>query len=188
MIRFDSKHSWSIFNQNYYENAMANNCKQCLNTHYQPHCHPLPKSLWLCSSVFCGPPHQSRCIWLAAEAANPKSSKLRATGLCEGTSLVIVDFYLQRIGNAENVAIWWRHHALVNPYSVLKFGQWWHQSIIWTIVDMTSTNAWAFPWVILETLIQWNLSVTTTSMIKFITCDLFSNVFQWRLNVLIYAY
>ena len=25
--------------------------------------------------------------------------------------------------------------------------------------------------------IQWNLSVTTTSMIKFITCDLFSNVF-----------
>ena len=26
-------------------------------------------------------------------------------------------------------------------------------------------------------LVQWNLSVTTTSMIKFITCDLFSNVF-----------
>ena len=25
--------------------------------------------------------------------------------------------------------------------------------------------------------IQWNLSVTTTSMIKFITCDLFSNAF-----------
>ena len=26
-------------------------------------------------------------------------------------------------------------------------------------------------------LIQWNLSVTTTSIIKFITCDLFSSVF-----------
>ena len=26
-------------------------------------------------------------------------------------------------------------------------------------------------------LLQWNLSVTTTSEIKFITCDLFSNVF-----------
>ena len=25
--------------------------------------------------------------------------------------------------------------------------------------------------------IQWNLSVTTTSLITFITCDLFSNVF-----------
>ena len=26
-------------------------------------------------------------------------------------------------------------------------------------------------------LVQWNLSVTTTSIIKFIACDLFSNVF-----------
>ena len=32
-------------------------------------------------------------------------------------------------------------------------------------------------------MVQWNLSVTTTSIIKFITCDLFSNVFKyddWR--------
>ena len=44
---------------------MANNCKQCFNTHlYQPHCHPTTKSLWLCSSVYCGPPHPSRQkIW-----------------------------------------------------------------------------------------------------------------------------
>ena len=35
--------------------------------------------------------------------------------------------------------------------------------------------------------IQWNLSVTTTSIIKFITCDLFSNVFKWWLNVPTYA-
>ena len=33
---------------------------------------PTTKSLWLCSSVYCGPPHQSRRIWLAAEAANQK--------------------------------------------------------------------------------------------------------------------
>ena len=26
-------------------------------------------------------------------------------------------------------------------------------------------------------MVQWNLSVTTTSIIRFITCDLFSNVF-----------
>ena len=67
MIHFDSKQSLSIFNQNYYENAMANNCKQCFNAHYQPHCHPTTNSLWLCSSVHCGPPHQSRRIWLSAE-------------------------------------------------------------------------------------------------------------------------
>ena len=30
--------------------------------------------------------------------------------------------------------------------------------------------------------LQWNMSITTTSKIKFITCDLFSNVFWWRLN------
>ena len=35
--------------------------------------------------------------------------------------------------------------------------------------------------------LQWNLSVTTTSIIKSITCDLFSNVFQWRLKVPFYS-
>ena len=36
-------------------------------------------------------------------------------------------------------------------------------------------------------LLQCNLSVTTTSIMKFITCDLFSNVFWWRLKVPIYS-
>ena len=52
---------------------MANNYKQCFNTHYQPHCHPTTKSLWLCSSVYCGPPHQSRRIWLAAWTSDVES-------------------------------------------------------------------------------------------------------------------
>ena len=72
---FDEK-DWFYFappNQDYYKNAMVNNCKQCFNTHYQPHCHITTKSLWLCSSVYCGPPHQSRRIWLTAEAANQKA-------------------------------------------------------------------------------------------------------------------
>ena len=30
---------------------MANNCKQCFNTHYQPHCHPLPKA-YGCVAVY----------------------------------------------------------------------------------------------------------------------------------------
>ena len=42
------------------------------NTHYQPHYHPTTKSLWLCSSVYCRPPHQSRRIWLVAAATNQK--------------------------------------------------------------------------------------------------------------------
>ena len=35
--------------------------------------------------------------------------------------------------------------------------------------------------------LQWNLSVTTTSITKLSTCDLFSNVFQWRLKVPFYS-
>ena len=51
---------------------MANNCKQCFNTHYQPHCHPTTKSLWLCSSVYCGPPHPSRRIMVGGRSRRPK--------------------------------------------------------------------------------------------------------------------
>ena len=35
--------------------------------------------------------------------------------------------------------------------------------------------------------VQWNLSVTTTSIIKSITCYLFSNMFKWRLKIPIYT-
>ena len=55
---------------------MANNSKQCFNTHYQSHCHPTTKSLWLCSSVYCRPPHQSRRIWLVAAATNQKDARM----------------------------------------------------------------------------------------------------------------
>ena len=40
-----------------------------------------------------------------------KTSKLRATGLCEGNSPVTGEFPAQRTSNAENVSIWWRHHV-----------------------------------------------------------------------------
>ena len=41
-----------------------------------------------------------------------KTSKLHETGLCEGNSPVTGEFPAQRASNAENVAIWWRHHGL----------------------------------------------------------------------------
>ena len=40
-----------------------------------------------------------------------KTSKLRVTGLCVGNSPVTDEFPAQRASNAENVSIWWRHHA-----------------------------------------------------------------------------
>ena len=41
-----------------------------------------------------------------------KISKLRVTGPCKGISLVTGEFPALRTSNAENVSIWWRHHAI----------------------------------------------------------------------------
>ena len=40
-----------------------------------------------------------------------KPSKLRLTGLCVGNSPETGEFPAQMASNAENVSIWWRHHA-----------------------------------------------------------------------------
>ena len=85
-----------------------------------------------------------------------KTSKLGATGLCEGNSLVTGEFPVQRASNMENASIWWRHHAvtrrygdsfycgLVKPYGIIELGQnwlnngllpWWPQTISWTNLD-----------------------------------------------------
>ena len=41
-----------------------------------------------------------------------KTSKLRVTGLCVGTSPGTGEFPAQMVSNAENVSIWWRHHVV----------------------------------------------------------------------------
>ena len=40
-----------------------------------------------------------------------ETSKLRVTGLCAGNSPVTGEFPAQRASDAENVFIWWHHHA-----------------------------------------------------------------------------
>ena len=42
-----------------------------------------------------------------------KTSKLRVTGLCVGNSPGTGEFPAQMASNAENVSIWWRHHAIL---------------------------------------------------------------------------
>ena len=42
-----------------------------------------------------------------------ETSKLCVTGRCEGNSPVTSEFPAQRASNAENVSIWWRHHAML---------------------------------------------------------------------------
>ena len=58
--------------------------------------------------------------------AQPFVQKLRVTGLCEGNSPVASGFASQRVGNAENVSIWWRHQNIGSSSNV-----WWysHQKV-----------------------------------------------------------
>ena len=48
--------------------------------------------------------------------------KLRVTGLCEGNSPVTGEFPAQMARNAENVSIWWRHHAIGICHCVTNVG------------------------------------------------------------------
>ena len=50
----------------------------------------------------------NRLFWRRSK----KTSKLRVTGLCVGYSPGTGEFPEQMASNAENVSIWWRHHAL----------------------------------------------------------------------------
>ena len=40
-------------------------------------------------------------------------TKLRVTGLCVGNAPVTGEFPAQMANNAENVSIWWHHHAIL---------------------------------------------------------------------------
>ena len=52
-----------------------------------------------------------------------KRSKLRVTGLCVGNSPVTGEFPAQMASNAENVPIWWRHHAIRTVMTGLKLAE-----------------------------------------------------------------
>ena len=43
-------------------------------------------------------------------ADQKQTSKLRITGLCEGNSMLTIEFPAQRASNVENVSIRWHHH------------------------------------------------------------------------------
>ena len=48
-----------------------------------------------------------------SDADQKKISTLRVTGLCAGNSPETGEFPAQMASNAENVSIWWRHHATI---------------------------------------------------------------------------
>ena len=75
-----------------------------------------------------------------------KTSKLRVTGLCAGNSPGTGEFPAQMASNAENVSIWWRHHAYFIGHNE------WSNLASW-IIDMNNDGN-PFPRTILLTLIN----------------------------------
>ena len=49
-----------------------------------------------------------------------KAKKLRVTGLCQGKSPVTGEFPAQGASKAENVSIWWRHHAINEKHTIRR--------------------------------------------------------------------
>ena len=78
-----------------------------------PHPHSNTPLRWRCNERDSVSNHQllncllNRLFWCRSK----KTSKLRVTGLCEGNSPFPGEFLSQRASNAENVDIWWCHHA-----------------------------------------------------------------------------
>ena len=63
-----------------------------------------------------------------------KTSKLRVTGLCAGNSPGTGEFPAQMVSNAENVSMWWRHHAFeMSRYFTGSslFGIFWINTLRW---------------------------------------------------------
>ena len=89
-----------------------------------------------------------------------KTSKLRVTGLCAGNSPMTGEFPAQKDSNAENVSIWWRHHATRPDANVSnRINDRWvyHQNIT------TAKNSYRHPEVFIfktiANLHNWNLSL-----------------------------
>ena len=68
-------------------------------------------------------PHHCQLNHLARRRSK-KTFKLRVTDLCVGNSPVTGEFPAQMASNAENVSIWWHHHALTLAFLSCSDGQW----------------------------------------------------------------
>ena len=75
-----------------------------------------------------------------------KTSKLRVTGLCVGTSPVTGEFPAQMAMNAENVSIWWRHYETVwvCPYSFIQADSVFHGGMFTLYCNQKSPHPNAF--------------------------------------------
>ena len=77
---------------------------------------------------------------LSCRCRSKKTSKLRVTGLCAWNSPVAGEFPAQMASNAENVSIWWRHHALVQSQFIIWSNGWTPSGTHEPMIDPPSEN------------------------------------------------
>ena len=116
-----------------------------------------------CSSEIDGCPHatplqwrHNGCVGVSSHQPNncllnrlfgrrsKKASKLRVTGLCAGNSQGAGEFPAQLASYAENIPIWWRHHALRillwrNERCARGYNRLWHVSLVAKKVKLSQT-------------------------------------------------
>ena len=124
MIIIDKIHEWRysfkviIFLVSNYNNMTMNRLQYRHYRNYWYSTHSI--SFWISIPLHCR--HNRRdgvsnhqpydCLFNCLfRCKSKKISRLRVTGLCEGNSPGTGEFTAQMASNAENVSIWWRHHA-----------------------------------------------------------------------------
>ena len=75
------------------------------------------------------------------EAQIKENIKAPRHWLCAGKSPVTDEFPAERASNAENVSIWWRHHAIFRVSDAIEFAQSVLDSITNTTVDREAVIA-----------------------------------------------
>ena len=108
-----------------------------------------------------------------------KTWKLRVTGLCAGNSPMAGEFLAQMASNAENISIWWRHHAKMtkyinqaNFYTIAKWAMffrryfqiffYWKRHLVIRFPWVLNDNSSSFVWVM--DLSQWRPSSANLSI------------------------
>ena len=71
-----------------------------------------------------------------------KTSKLRVTGLCAENSPGTGEFPAQMASYAENVSIWWRHHACVIPGAKWSMICWGKMVLLWGKMEQRYGAKW----------------------------------------------
>ena len=112
----------------------------------------------------------------AQTRTSKKTSKLRVTGLCAVNSPETGEFPAQMASNAENVSIWWSHHACSLPL----FNR--HSQLPRSFGTIMSTRA-ATPWhiicqtsnvnmlTLLDSLLQKNIFNNKGTLIFYVSCS-----------------